>query len=303
MSAPAPPLPHAHLSLAGFLNHFAYFGGIKPSEDASDQCPTLLSDLAAMASPENWGAQLCVLKSYLEQTFKRVLQQHRLAYSADFQHACFNTGLYDKHYRFIFMYFVANSRYDPKNTRHKGFVPPFFYKRFYQPYDLRKLGVFQDLPDPVHYFDDPYELLFDRRVALEIKLDHILDDQVQLQRLTDASPTMNAASPSMQRTLLKDAVENAKVKCQCNIRTLVPQFFRDKNNPDGALQLLMPIEIDGRVCVVMPIQKHPKITGTTPPPTDHMQWYYSGSTVLSMGMAFQNARLLFKIESEWLKPM
>ncbi len=53
----------------------------------------LLGDLAALAEPENWGADLGILKQYLCMVFHRVQAQGRLSMTDDGSSASFDTGL------------------------------------------------------------------------------------------------------------------------------------------------------------------------------------------------------------------
>jgi hypothetical protein len=70
----------------------------------------------------------------------------------------------------------------------------------------------------------------------------------------------------------------------------VPQYFWDKNASSGSLQLLLPLCLEdrSRVDLALVIDRNGNV--------------YSGDTVLTIDLAYNNARLLAKPDTEWLQP-
>ncbi len=82
-------------------------------------------------------------------------------------------------------------------------------------------------------------------------------------------------------------------KARSNYRYAVPQYFRDKGNKDGdgELQLLLPLELGtDRVAVAIRLDVA----------DDGVTLVYQVKTLLTMDMACNNARLLQKLDQDWL---
>jgi hypothetical protein len=138
-------------------------------------------------------------------------------------------------------------------------------------------------PPLANYFDDPSVLLYDRRCPLIIDIDHVKQNM-------DRFPAHLQANEFMAMQLLKSA-ESATVKrVYRNYKAAIPQFFRDKGRA-GVVQLLLPIclEHPGRADLALAVQK--TASGDA----------YRGATVLTLDMAYNNARLLARPDTEWLQ--
>jgi stalled ribosome rescue protein Dom34 len=95
--------------------------------------------------------------------------------------------------------------------------------------------------------------------------------------------------------LILSKITKSIKKARSNYRHAVPQFFRDKGNEgDGELQLLLPIELvkDQPVAVAIRLEER-ELNGT-------IVYEYMIKTLLTMEMACSNARLLQKIDQDWL---
>ncbi len=78
----------------------------------------------------------------------------------------------------------------------------------------------------------------------------------------------------------------------------MPQFYHK------TLQLLLPLHFGAGKSLVIPVEKVEK---DLPPsqrkdPLNPAHFKYVGHTILTLDMAYNNARLLSAIESEWLLP-
>ena len=105
-----------------------------------------------------------------------------------------------------------------------------------------------------------------------------------------------------EQCLLDGMIINGIKRVKHNYRTVVPQLFTDKNNKGrGKLQLLIPLYFDAANSnvpdLVLAVEKHRKLESTG---NDPSCFQYVGNTLLDMQMALNNARLLCRVESEWL---
>ena len=84
---------------------------------------------------------------------------------------------------------------------------------------------------------------------------------------------------------LNDAIELAQKRAQWNYRTAVPAYYPTK----GTMTLLLPLDLtdDERPDVALVSELMP--TGV-----------YVGHTILTMRMAYNNARLVSRPDSDWL---
>jgi hypothetical protein len=88
-------------------------------------------------------------------------------------------------------------------------------------------------------------------------------------------------------------VGHAVFRVEQNYKTAIPQFHwgsRDEKEP-GKLQLLLPLCLEdvGRADLALSIDK--------------MHGVYRATTVLTLDMAYNNARLIARPDKEWLEPL
>lgn len=243
------------------LFEFAYCGNYNAS----------LANLAILA-PEKWsfGSQNDnnILRNYIEHTFSKLYDENKVIEETDY--AIFNTGLFDTYYKPIYAYFVKNSILNRQNWYLDG---------FYTEYQIITMGV-QVIPERANYFNDPSELVFDTHLDIVPQYDHIFGDQENINRLP--ATIRNSA---MKVQLFNGAIETAKRMLEANYKTAIPQFYR------GKIQLLVPI------CLQAP--NKPDLALTCVKTEDKSK--YLGRTCLTLEMAYNNARLIAKPESNWLK--
>lgn len=221
-----------------------------------------------------------ILYNYIQHTFKRLKEEYdrsadpsfkqtKIAIKAD--KACFNTGLYTTNYEQIFGLFSRN--------RYEG-MQPWYMMGFYKESDL-ELNDFVPLPTRAEYFRDISELVFDYRLDIRVNVDHILTNSNNVARLPQIfhDPTQS----ELLMNVFSGAVNLAKRKVAANYRLAVPQYY------EGRVQLLLPICLASSTPdAALVIYKEGSI--------------YQGRTCLTIDMAYNNARLIAKPESDWLKP-
>ena len=245
-----------------------------------DQAITFLSD--TLADKEDWDFSDTVtesngiLKNYLEFTFRKLLQEKKVRFTSDNKFACFNTGLVTENLEDIFAFFE-----EYKNPR-PGFTTPFCFKAFLKKSDNNVLRHFShSIPDVADFFDKPELLIFNPKCDLIPDLDHIIKDN-----LSRFPAHLQKADDAELRRQLVGAIDEVKKKVRTNYKIAVPQYY------DSKIQLLLPMCLtSGSPNPDLALVIH-KLNDTT----------YTARTCLTLKMAYNNARLIVKPQSNWLKP-
>lgn len=266
----------------------AIIGWTKPSDHlaafADMGGPGWLEPLAALAEDEPWECKhaiasepLPILRSYVRYTFRRLEEMAGgVAVSSDAQAAAFNTGLVTLNQEEIYAMFRPNTRPGRQPWRLLGF-------RKASDWDL--IDKFGSSPPPLaNYFDDPSVLLYDRRCELYINIDHVME---QIGRF----PKHLQANPYVARQLMISAEATTKKRVYRNYKTAVPQYYRDRGG-DGSVQLLLPICLENPARADLALVVAKSEAGNA----------YRGSTILTLDMGYNNARLLSRPDNEWLQP-
>jgi cold shock CspA family protein len=245
-------------------------------------CPKLeaqLADLATLAQKEDWDYRLTksqrplpVLRSYLFYTFARLEAEGKIAEAPgkDGRVACFNTGLASERQEAVFAVFSENRAAVPNS-------PPWILEQFAKESD-RVLTYFAQRPDIANYFADPTELLYDTRIDLVVDVDHVIGDN------DERFPSELRGNEFAMRSALDGAISAAKRRVRRNYKTAIPQYYR------GSLQLLLPL------CLVRPDRADLALV------VARENQVYRASTVLTLDMAYNNARLVARPDTEWLNP-
>ncbi len=291
-----------------------------------DNWPSLLNSLSDMAlKGEHWDlageeekGKKFILKQYLRFTFYKVKLERLLVSDVENKHGViFNTGLVNKSYDPIYC-FLKNreDKYD-------------FFERKWQFGFFACVGSsrngkllnewFKEFPDPPKYIKKIEDVFFDVKKDLNVDYDHIIEDNLSrlpidfliaklsynddLRRKLEqykANPRniklfneikkSIAANENMEFTnlagALKLAVNVAKKYCSWNYKTAIPIYYPRSNK----LSLLLPICLtnnDNKADVALVISKRKSEN-------------YQGETILTLDMAYQDARLICRPNSEWL---
>lgn len=243
-----------------------------------------IRELASLAEPEPWEyshasapSPLPILRSYFLYTFRRLEEMSDgLRKSANGSSLSFNTGLVTVNQEEIFAFFRSHHVKDRQ---------PWIFEGFKKASDRQFVDNFgSDTPPLAFYFEDPSVLLYDRRCELFIDIDHVLEN---LERF----PAELQSNPFMARNLLMSAEATTKKRVYRNYKAAIPQYYRDKGG-QGSMQLLLPI------CLLNPSKADLALAVSKNEDGNA----YRGSTVLTLDMAYNNARLLARPDTEWLKP-
>lgn len=208
-----------------------------------------------------------VLKHYLKFTTKKLEKEGKILTTNDY--CIMNTGLYTTYYEPIYIYAEKNTTSSKQD---------WWFKFFATPYDLRNMGI-STFPDRANYFQNPSLLVFDASCKLNVQFKHIYEDEDNRSRI----PQEILDSKNIHSTF-KGAIDTMIKKVTANYRIAVPQYF------NGEIQLLLPLcLVDENIPdLALVVTKKNNI--------------YQGHTCLTIDMAYNNARLIAKQESNWLLP-
>lgn len=148
--------------------------------------------------------------------------------------------------------------------------------QFLTDYELGNMNI-SERPQRANYFEDPSLLLFDWHYQININYKHILKDIENFNRI----PEKIKDSKNILNNL-NGSIESMKKKVSANYKLAIPQYY------EGKIQLLLPLclEDDETPSLALAVTK----VGN----------YYQGHTCLTLDMAYNNARLIAKPESNWL---
>lgn len=252
--------------------------------------PERLDQLAELAEdePGNWNYprnpssdyNKPVLFNYVRHTFKRALEQYpqgTIRWTGDADPLlAFDTGLLTEHYQAIYGVFETNRH--PREDK-----PPYYLRKYCVESDYL-LRSFECLPDLVSYIEDPSDLVIDFRKRIVLNLEHIVDDNVS--RFPESLQNQPA---HVLRSMVQSSIDDSLKRARRNYKIAIPQFFwigRTK----GRVQLLLPLCLVDRSSADLAVA------------FDIGENDYRGSTILTLDMAYNNARLLARPDRDWLDP-
>jgi hypothetical protein len=239
----------------------------------------VLEDLKNLAVAENWeyantpnDRPLPILNNYIHHTFSRIQEENKILEQDNY--SAFNTGLVTVNQQEIFMLFKIK----PDGIK--------FFVEFCTE-SSANMGRFSNLPKRPSYYSDPSELIFDPRLELRVNIDHIVDDSENFDRFPKSIQKLDKHQLLLT---FEGALNYAKRRINRNYKTAIPQYYRGTKNPNGHLQLLLPL------CLINPSNADLALA------VFKKRDYYVGKTCLTLDMAINNARLVAKPDDEWLKP-
>lgn len=218
-----------------------------------------------------------ILTSYLNFTFLRLQEEGKILFSGDGRRACFNTGLLDRRYCYdIYAFFERN--------RNEGDHPDWdFTQCLAKPDAVRRnlMEGFSGLPEVAEYCNaENYRDLFFHLDCPAIVVDgQIIEDNL------GRFPPILRDDLRLAGVAVQGAVGRLHAQLKRNYRIAVPCWR------EGHIQLLLPLfltsfttadlalvveRVDARKCHV-------------------------AKTILTLGMAYRDARLICRPQSDWLK--
>ncbi len=306
----------SHLGTNGtraIIVHLSKFAGFTPQI-----LNQKVSELAAIALSERWyfGPQAPanfaypILKSYLRYTFIRLQHEHKVIASPDQQYQAFNTGLLDKLLRPIYALLTTTPSPQQRlwdltfcipgeGTAGKALV-----------------ANFTELPAAANYLSNPARVFYHLESGPpEVDWHHIIKDNME--RLPPAFLAQYAPAnfnycntqalsgsefheykrafaaaldndPSAYRKIvnrLGEALARTLLKTQINYKTAVPTYYPNINSIDLLLPICL-VEEDIADCAIVVRQAS--------------SGKYIGHTILTLRQAYNNARLICKLDEHWL---
>ncbi|MCY1718231.1 DUF3825 domain-containing protein [Microbacterium sp. SL62] len=239
-----------------------------------------LTSLASLAEAEEWtglnptGRPLPILDSFLRYTYGRLVMEDKIAVTDDGAFAAFNTGLLSPHAEEIFGFFSRNNHENAQRWVFASWVTE-------SSRDL--LRNFDTPPQMAEYVTSASDLVYDWRRELKLAYDHILGDNI------DRFPGDIAEQPLRARQALDSAVNLTLRRVRRNHKMVIPQWYPKLG--EGGAQFLMPLDLtgDGKADLALVVSA----VGDRA---------YRGHTVLTLDMAYTNARLVARPDSDWLAP-
>lgn len=245
---------------------FEVLAHLAKKEQWSFQRSEFISQYASQAFP--------ILTNYMNYTFLRLQEEDKIVYSKENDKACFNTGLQTQRGKDIFATFFKNKQAEERNQ------PDWTFYAFCDSYS-EKLAPYDPLPDIANYITKAEDLVFNNDYNIEPNLDHFLKHN--LKRLPQALQD----NIQIAEYVINGSISSLKGLIRRNYKIAIPHWY------GGKIQLLLPLVLTNDegiadVALVVDRDDHRKI--------------YRGTTILTMDMAYLDARLITKPADEWLNP-
>lgn len=251
-----------------------------PNYDAS------IAFLSRLAEPEPWDysdaaeSKHTILKIYLEHTFRKLRSEGKLCFTPDNGWVCFHTGLTTSTLEGI--YALAEQNKNLQNEERDREYQPYVLKAFVRESDYQLMSRFPDrLPEAADFFRHPEEMVFDPHCRIVPQIDRIVTENI------DRFPAhLQELEPEELRRRIMDAIGEVQRRARTHYNIAVPQYY------EGRIQLLLPLRLTpASPTPDLALVAH-KIGGNA----------YTARTCLTMHMAYNNARLIARPQSDWLKP-
>lgn len=246
-----------------------------------------LQYLAQLVKEEQWdfkndkyknGRKYPILNNYLFFTYDRLKEENKVLVSEDGKTMCFNTGLQTRDYdEDVFAIFGENKNKPEHSTQDWRLI------KFCKPNDM-SLSAFEELPQIAEYWDDPADLLFDKRLDVRINYKHIVNENVERFRELGLTQPDN-----ILEAMLTVQANKAIEKVKRNYKVAIPQFYADKDKTESRIQLLLPLCLNNakKADLALVISKEGKT--------------YIGKTVLPLDWAYMNSRRIITPDAEWIR--
>lgn len=248
-----------------------------------------LDELQSVAQPEEWKYKDYVsttnhpiLKSYIEHTYNRLKIEGKILESNDGKQYLFNTGLLDRDFLLDVYVLCSKTVIDIFGDRYTCCSNP----RVILENDMGAIRSFGGrAPQIAKYFTTIDQVIFNPDLDINMNWRHIFIERVD--RIPAEIRDGNIPMKEIVQKF-KGNEENIKKLAKRNYKMVVPQYY------NNSIQFLMPIylgtEFSGKpdFALVLSMDNSTQIP------------FYIGTTILTVEMAYQNARLLAKPDNPWL---
>eukprot|EP01107_Rhizomastix_libera_P015402 TRINITY_DN576_c0_g2_i1.p1 TRINITY_DN576_c0_g2~~TRINITY_DN576_c0_g2_i1.p1 ORF type:complete len:315 (+),score=76.97 TRINITY_DN576_c0_g2_i1:100-1044(+) len=240
--------------------------------------------LAGKARPELWGVEpdtFAILEAYLVHTYLINSRKKAVVSSADGEFCCFDTGLLTPRLKQIYAVFQKN-----KNVG----MQSWFFKGWYDHSEAITFGKFSDLPTRPALSHGNNDIFFDPRIETEKIKANILDEESKalLQRAGKSVANLDS--------LFDERVEGTmNLVAHCPM-IAVPVYIPSSMKNAFALPLFISsLDFPDLSIIVEKVAKSSQSLESNPE-----QWTYKFICIMSIPSTYKYARLLGKIESDWL---
>ena len=290
-----------------------------------------IKDLANKALKEKWyygkktnNKPYSILYSYLRHTYRKLWRDKKVILGKDSESSnkvyyAFNTGLVDKKFDDIFALFEKNTLIG---------MPPWRLVKFVITAEGHEGKILNRLYNPplerARYFTKIEDTVYDKSTgALNYDLPHILAERLERfpidfikqncgleytiiggYNIDNINSVFDKEAKQVYfETLAKkitnddnllrilknrfdDAIELAEKRIEWNYKTAIPQYFPTRDS----MSLLLPLALvePNRVDLALVVERNDNGT-------------YQGHTVLTLDMAYSNARQITRPDNDWLK--
>ena len=136
-------------------------------------------------------------------------------------------------------------------------------------------------PEIATYIEDANDLVFDTKIEIDTNLTHIVEQNIA------RFPSVLQGNSKMAENILLGSIQELKEKVKRNYKIAIPHWY------EGKIQLLLPLVLtneENLAELAFVIDK------------DKQRNIYRGKTILTMDMAYIDARLITKPDDDWLTP-
>jgi hypothetical protein len=234
-----------------------------------------LAALEGIAHTEDWGTNRSVLHNYLNHTVRQLLREQKVI-EATSQNgppvAAFNTGLLTPDTQPIYGYLTQNY-IDVDDAQ------AWYFGRWALSSDV-VMRPFTQAPERARYWkESPGELLFHPDWAVEVRLEHIVDDDVE------RFPRLLQKLPHLRKHALHGAIDDALRQIEADPHLAVPGYHFDT----GSVSLLLPLRLIHSNVVDLALVVGPFGDSR-----------YAAWTVYPLDWAYRSARLIKAPSADWL---
>lgn len=241
-----------------------------------------LRELSRLAHPkEDWSgakkpcknveSDFYVLWKYIHHTFGYLKKKEPQKIFVGATYGCFNTGLESEKHEEIYAFFQRNSVDDK-----------FELIGFFEASNNALNSIRSKLPEPANYIINPADFIFDATKEMDYSLTHILDyRQHRLPKIIETIPEQ------YREDIIVNRMREAHRRLKRNYKLAVPQYSPRLDE----IQLLIPVCIKEKTIAdcALAVRKIDDV--------------YVAKTILTMDMAYNNARLITRPDPEWLRPL
>jgi len=204
----------------------------------------------------------------------KLQEEGKIKLSDDGDKSCFNTGLQTPRGKDIYATFFKNRNAKERNQ------PDWTLYAFVDSYS-EKLEPFTPLPELAEYITDVNDLVFNIDYEIEPNLEHFLTHN------ENRLPEVLQGNMKMAENVINGELQSLKGRIRRNYKIAIPHWY------EGKIQLLLPLVLtndEGQADLALVIDR------------DDKRKIYRGKTILTMDMAYVDARLITKPADEWLNP-